>query len=147
MRGSVGQGSRTPGGPVLAAAGSGREQGSREDVRFAAKEPSSATLREHRDGNGLQISTPRRHSGRVVVSSVRGSVSVGLGRLVQQIKQVLWAPTAVAGLGDEAYFDANHALHVRKGNVRFYINLDLEISAAEKEKQIKELGNSVAGRL
>jgi hypothetical protein len=53
----------------------------------------------------------------------------------------------VAGLGDEAYFDANHALHVRKGNVRFYINLDLEISAAEKEKQIKELGNRVAGRL
>ena len=53
---------------------------------FAAKEPSSATLREHRDGNGLQISTPRRHSGRVVVSSVRGSVGVGLGGLVQQIK-------------------------------------------------------------
>src|ERR1700722_11582660 len=91
VRGSVGQGSRTSGGPVLAAAGRGREQGSREDVRFAAKEPSSATLREHRDGNGLQISTPRRHSGRVVVSSVRGSVSVGLGGLVQQIKQVLWA--------------------------------------------------------
>jgi hypothetical protein len=67
--------------------------------------------------------------------------------LFSKLSKFYGPPTAVAGLGDEAYFDANHALHVRKGNVRFYINLDLEISAAEKEKQIKELGNRVAGRL
>jgi hypothetical protein len=30
--------------------------------------------------------------------------------------------TPVAGLGDEAYFDPEHALHVRKGKVRFYLN-------------------------
>src|ERR1700681_4285733 len=33
-------------------------------------------------------------------------------------------PTPITGLGDEAYFDEDHALHVRKGKVRFYINLD-----------------------
>jgi len=67
--------------------------------------------------------------------------------LFSKLSKFYGPPTAVSGLGDEAYFDANHALHVRKGNVRFYINLDLEISAAEKEKQIKELRNRVAGRL
>jgi hypothetical protein len=55
--------------------------------------------------------------------------------------------TPVAGLGDEAYFDPQHALHVRKGKVRFYLNLDPVNSAPTVEKQLKELAGRVAGRL
>ena len=55
--------------------------------------------------------------------------------------------TPVAGLGDEAYFDPEHALHVRKGKVRFYLNLDPVNSAPTVEKQLKELAGGVAGRL
>jgi len=54
-------------------------------------------------------------------------------------------PAPVKGLGDEAYFDPQHALHVRKGKVRFYINLSP--MEASKEKQLSDLGSAVAGRL
>ncbi len=51
-------------------------------------------------------------------------------------------PTAVPNLGDEAYFDPEHALHVRKGKVRFYINL-----SSATEKQLESLAKQVIGRL
>jgi len=50
-------------------------------------------------------------------------------------------------LGDEAYFDEQHALHVRKGKVRFYLNLDPIDSPATAEKQLTDLANSVIAQL
>lgn len=55
--------------------------------------------------------------------------------------------TPVTGLGDEAYFDEAHALHARKGKVRFYLNLNPIDSAPAVEKELKDLGSRVAGRL
>jgi len=55
--------------------------------------------------------------------------------------------TPVAGVGDEAYFDPQHAIHVRKGKVRYYLNLSPVSSAATVEKQLKDLASQVAGRL
>jgi len=55
--------------------------------------------------------------------------------------------TPVTSLGDEAYFDQAHALHVRKGKVRFYLNLDPVDSASAVEKQLKDLASRVAARL
>lgn len=55
--------------------------------------------------------------------------------------------TPVAGLGDESYFDPQHALHVRKGKVRFYLNLDPVNSPPTVEKQLKDLASRVVGRL
>lgn len=55
--------------------------------------------------------------------------------------------TPVGGLGDEAYFDPQHALHVRKGKVRFYLNLDPVNSAPTVEMQLKDLASRVVGRL
>ena len=49
--------------------------------------------------------------------------------------------TAVSGVGDEAYLDKTHGLHVRKGKVRFF--LDGEGSA----KQKNDLALGVAGQL
>ena len=55
--------------------------------------------------------------------------------------------TPVPGLGDEAYFDPAHALHVRKGKVRFYINLEPMNFSPASEKQLKDLAKQVTGRL
>jgi len=50
--------------------------------------------------------------------------------------------TPVAGLGDKAYFDPNHGLHVLKGRVRFFISMD-----SFDEKQAKAIAGAVAGQL
>lgn len=49
--------------------------------------------------------------------------------------------TNVSGLGDEAYSDANHGLHVRKAKVRFFI------SGPGTDKQLKDLASAVAAQL
>ena len=55
--------------------------------------------------------------------------------------------TPVPGLGDEAYFDPAHGLHVRKGKVRFYINLEPMNFSPATEKHLKDLASQVTGRL
>jgi hypothetical protein len=54
-------------------------------------------------------------------------------------------PTPVTGVGDQAYFDKNHGLHILKGKVRFYIAMD-DFTPAN-EKQVVNLARQVAGRL
>jgi hypothetical protein len=53
-------------------------------------------------------------------------------------------PTPVPDVGDEAYFDPKHAIHVRKGKVRFYLDVGNNPAA---EKALKDLATQVAGRL
>ncbi len=67
--------------------------------------------------------------------------------LFARLSKFYGTPTPVTGIGDEAYLDVQHALHARKGKVRFYINLDVDPFTPANEKQIKELGSKVAGRL
>jgi hypothetical protein len=55
--------------------------------------------------------------------------------------------TPITGLGDEAYFDEAHGLHVRKGKVRFYINLEPMDFTPAIEKHLKDLASRVTGRL
>ena len=55
---------------------------------------------------------------------------------------------AVDGNWDEAYFDARHSLHVRKGKERYFMRLKpLGTNADQTEKQLKDLATSVAGQL
>ncbi len=68
--------------------------------------------------------------------------------LFAKLSKYFGTPTPIAGLGDEAYFDEAHGLHVRKGNVRFYINLDpVGTFTPAMEKQLKDLASRVSGRL
>ena len=58
-------------------------------------------------------------------------------------KLAFWfRPKSKPAIGDEAYIDAQGAIHVLKGKVRYYISLD-----PQNEKQIKDLATSVAGRI
>lgn len=50
--------------------------------------------------------------------------------------------TPVPGVGDDAYLDAKGALHARKGNVRFYLEM-----GQGNEAPVKALGAFVAGEL
>jgi len=65
--------------------------------------------------------------------------------LFAKLKLFYSPPTPVSGIGDEAYFDPQHAIHVRKGKVRYYLNLSPSTPAIEK--QIKDLASHVAGQL
>jgi hypothetical protein len=54
----------------------------------------------------------------------------------------------VAGNWDIAYLDAHHAIHVQKGKVRYYLNLNpIGTDAAKAEKQLITLATWVAGQL
>ena len=70
------------------------------------------------------------------------------GELFAKLKIFYSPPTPVAGIGDEAYFDRDHAIHVRKGKVRYYLNLSpINTFTPEIEKEIKDLAIKVAGQL
>jgi hypothetical protein len=54
----------------------------------------------------------------------------------------------VDGNWDEAYFDARHSLHVRKGKERYFMRLNpLGAEADQTEKLLKKLATSVAEQL
>jgi hypothetical protein len=58
--------------------------------------------------------------------------------------KVFYSPnTPASGIGDEAYFDREGALHVRKGNVRFYINIGTD----KQQARVTNLAQIVAGQL
>ncbi|MGA9585194.1 MAG: hypothetical protein WBQ95_07690 [Terracidiphilus sp.] len=61
--------------------------------------------------------------------------------LFAKLKMYYSPPTPVPGLGDEAYFDPRHGIHVRKENVRFFL------SAGSDEKLLTKLATQVAGQL
>ena len=68
--------------------------------------------------------------------------------LFKRLQGFFGSGTAVAGVADEAYFDAKHALHARKGNVRFYLELiGTREAPVAREKLLGSLGSGVSGRL
>lgn len=58
-----------------------------------------------------------------------------------KLKMWFGSGATAATVGDEAYFDKNHSLHARKGNVRFFL------SDGNDEIKLTALGNVVAGQL
>lgn len=68
--------------------------------------------------------------------------------LFAKLKMFYSPPTPVTGIGDEAYFDPRHGLHVRKGNVRYFLNLGNEDDfTAANQKQLTDLAGQVAAQL
>jgi hypothetical protein len=61
--------------------------------------------------------------------------------LFAQLKMFYGPPKAVPGVGDEAYFDSRHGLHVRKGNVRFFLQ------GSGSDERLTDLAHTVAGKL
>jgi hypothetical protein len=57
-----------------------------------------------------------------------------------KLKMWFGSGSTAATVGDEAYLDNHHALHARKGNVRFFLD-------GGDDKKLTALGNIVAGEL
>ena len=64
--------------------------------------------------------------------------------LFARLKMFYSPATPGAGVGDEAYMDRRNALNARKGNVRFFLQLNDSPAA---QKPITALANIVAGQL
>ena len=62
--------------------------------------------------------------------------------LFAKLKMFFGNGTPASGIGDEAYFDKDGALHARKGNVRFFLSAGNGQQAA-----LTKLGAMVAGQL
>lgn len=56
-----------------------------------------------------------------------------------------WYPTLSkpSGIGDSAYIDKSHAIHVLKGSVRYFINA----GSSASDKQVQDLATAVAAQL
>lgn len=52
-----------------------------------------------------------------------------------------------SGIGNSAYIDKNHAIHVLKGSVRFFINAASGASDAVVDKQVQDLAAAVAAQI
>jgi hypothetical protein len=64
--------------------------------------------------------------------------------LFDKLKAFHGQVTTISGIGDEAYLDSRHAMRVRKGNVRYYLELSED---AKADKPVMELAAEVAARL
>ncbi|MGB8475791.1 MAG: hypothetical protein WCE61_17055 [Candidatus Acidiferrum sp.] len=64
-------------------------------------------------------------------------------------KLSMWFPpkSRPSGIGDSAYLDSNHAVHVLKGSDRYFISIGSRASAAVREKQEQELAIAVAAEI
>lgn len=62
-------------------------------------------------------------------------------RLFAQLRMFYSPPRPVSGIGDEAYFDSRHGLHVRKGNVRYFVQ------GSGGDDRLTDLAHAVAKKL
>jgi len=106
----------------------------------AFRDSPTGTDCEYRTGNGL----PRSLLFRIYVESSPAAAKATFDKLSKY-----YGPnTNLPGNWDTAYLDANHAIHVQKGKVRYYLNLDpIGNDTANAEKQLKDLATWVAGQL
>jgi hypothetical protein len=60
-----------------------------------------------------------------------------------------WFPaiSKPTGIGDSAYIDKSHAIHVLKGSVRYFIEVSSGVSDAMRDKQVQDLAASVAAQI
>ncbi len=61
--------------------------------------------------------------------------------LFAKLKMFYSPPRPVPGVGDDTYFDPRHGIHIRKGNVRFFL------SGGVNEKALTDLATQVAAQL
>jgi hypothetical protein len=83
----------------------------------------------------------------VLIAFVDGSAAQAR-EIYDKLSLWLSPKSKVAGTWDVAYMDDNHAIHVLKGKVRYYINIVPFGSAnSEKEKKLKDLAGCVAEQI
>jgi hypothetical protein len=84
-----------------------------------------------------------RNGGEVLLFRIYVDPSVESAKdLFARLKQYFGAgSTSVTDIGDEAYLDQNHGLHVRKGKVRFFLD------GGRTDQQRKDLASGINPQL
>lgn len=110
-------------------------------------------------GAAQKTSAPPAYMGQSAGTNCRYSDSGGrheavlivyVDRSPEEAKQTFdklsaWYPATAkpSGIGDSAYIDKSHAIHVLKGSARYFINA----GSSASDKQVQELANAVAAQL
>ena len=87
-------------------------------------------------------------SGPKVIFIVYVDPSMSVAKETFNKLSMFYSPsTPAAGIGDSAYVDRRHAIHVLAGKVRYFIDISIENSTPGNDKQLKDLASSVGGQL
>jgi hypothetical protein len=87
-------------------------------------------------------STYQSKSGNLLFRAYLDPSPVAATELFARLKSFFGRGSTPVAVGDEAYLDAQHGLHVRKGKVRFFIS-----AKAASDKQLRDLASGVVGQL
>lgn len=86
-----------------------------------------------------------KDSGKVLFRAYADPSPAAAADLFARLAKFYSPPTPVSGVGDQAYYDKRHGLHVLKGRVRFFLEMDGLTPSAEK--QLTEVARQIAGKL
>ena len=114
---------------------------------YAAPQKSVAPRPFRNTNEGTDCNYLAKDGGKLLFRAYVDPSAAASAELFKNLSMWYGTPTPIKGVGDEAYFDKDHAIHVRKGKVRYYLNLSGSENAAAKENQLTELAKQVAGRL
>lgn len=94
------------------------------------------------------VYSEQRGAPRVVMFIVYADSSPAEATKIFENLSAWYKPTSKpSGIGDAAYIDKDHAIHVLKGNVRFFISPEAGGTPDAREKQAQELASFVAAQL
>jgi|HubBroStandDraft_6_1064221.scaffolds.fasta_scaffold132824_2 hypothetical protein len=116
---------------------------------YKAPEKSTAPPPYAANPAGTQcVYSAEKSGGKSVIFIVYVDPSTAVAKETFSKLSMFYAPaTPAAGIGDTAYLDAKHAIHVLAGKVRYFISIPIATYTPENEKQLKDLATSVAGQL
>lgn len=116
---------------------------------FSAPQKNAAPPAYSGQPAGTNCAFPGQKSGSSVVTLI-----VYVDRSPAEAKETFeklsaWYPATSkpSGIGDSAYMDKNHAIHVLKGSVRYFISISSQEPGTAREKQAQDLASSVAAQI
>lgn len=116
---------------------------------YAAPQASVAPAAFRNSVRGTECDyTPQQGESGKVTYIVYTDPSVAIAKDTFTKLKAFFGPQAPsAGIGDDSYVDPNHAIHVRKGAVRYFISLEHGAASAKTDAQVRDLALWVAGRV
>ncbi len=111
----------------------------------------SAAMKPYRksgDGSDCKYRPANNHGSALLFRAYADDSTSVATDIFAKLKAYFGAGTPLPGLGDEAYIDEQHGLHVRKGRVRFFLQLtDAKTFTPANQDQLKDLAARVIAQL
>ncbi len=111
----------------------------------------SAAMKPYRasgDGSDCNYRPTNNHGSALLYRAYADSSPAVATDIFAKLKAYFGAGTPIPSLGDEAYIDNQHGLHVRKGRVRFFLQLtDAKNFTPANQNQLNDLATRVISQL